>query len=598
MLLPIFQLLEYKASDALFVLRGQRPQSGEYVIIAIDDATDSALDTRWPYPRQYHARLLNNLFELGAKQVIMDVAFTEQSNPDSDKLLADTAFYHQNTIFAGKYMPQTRIGEPARVQAPIKAIRDKALSWGIVNVSPDQDNLVRSYTLFEMHDGEPQYSLGIAALANSRIYQPDWAQHIRLREKLLNVADRGIPIQHKNRSLINFYGPEGSFEYISYASVLDDSTMNMPGYYGVELNEFYDLKEQGILAGKTALVGASIAELHDNYPTPMGAAWMPGVEIHANFLEMVHNEDYLSTVNYWYYLLIEFVLIFAFYLIFNKLKPRNAALVLLVIFAAQYYAAWWLFNHKSLMIPIVQSALAYFCVYVISFVKHYMVSLKEKKFIRNAFQQYMAPELVNELLRQPGKLSYGGNYQELSVLFSDIRGFTTYAEKYSPQETVNILREYLTAMVEVIIQHNGIVDKFVGDEIMALYGVPLPSESHALDACKTALTMRESLNALQEKWLAEGRESFEIGIGINSGGAIVGNLGSEQIFDYTAIGDTINLGARLESINKDYQTNKHIIISEYSYRLVKEQVEVRYLDEVKVKGKQIAVKIYELIRLK
>ncbi|HOA30068.1 MAG TPA: adenylate/guanylate cyclase domain-containing protein, partial [Candidatus Cloacimonadota bacterium] len=172
--------------------------------------------------------------------------------------------------------------------------------------------------------------------------------------------------------------------------------------------------------------------------------------------------------------------------------------------------------------------------------------------------------------------------------------FTTYSEGHSPAETVNILKEYLTAMVDVIIKNKGTLDKFVGDEIMALYGSPLPLENHALHACKTALEMRERLSVLQEKWRKEGKEAFEIGIGVNTGGAIVGNLGSEQIFDYTAIGDTINLGARLEGINKEYDTAKHIIISEFTYAQVKDYVQARYLDEVKVKGKNLAVKIYEL----
>jgi adenylate cyclase len=210
----------------------------------------------------------------------------------------------------------------------------------------------------------------------------------------------------------------------------------------------------------------------------------------------------------------------------------------------------------------------------------------------------MAPELVSELLKNPKKLSYGGSLQEISVLFSDIRSFTTYSENHSPEETVNILKEYLTAMVNVIVENQGILDKFVGDEIMALFGTPLPLPNHALNACKVALQMREKMTELQEKWRSEGKESFEIGIGVNTGSAVVGNLGSEQIFDYTAIGDTINLGARLESINKEYDTPKHIIISEFTYEHVKELVEVRYLDEVKVKGKNKAVKIYELINLK
>ena len=210
----------------------------------------------------------------------------------------------------------------------------------------------------------------------------------------------------------------------------------------------------------------------------------------------------------------------------------------------------------------------------------------------------MAPELVSKLLNDPKSLKYGGSLQEVTVLFSDIRGFTTYSEKYKPEETVQILKEYLTAMVNTITANEGIVDKFMGDAIMALFGTPVKLENSALNACRTALMMRETLSELQAKWCKEGREGLEIGIGINTGSAVVGNLGSEQIFDYTAIGDNINLGARLETINTQYDTQNHIIISEFTLEKVKDQVETRYLDEVKVKGKDKPVKIYELISLK
>jgi adenylate cyclase len=206
----------------------------------------------------------------------------------------------------------------------------------------------------------------------------------------------------------------------------------------------------------------------------------------------------------------------------------------------------------------------------------------------------MAPELVNQLLLDPKKLKYGGSLQELTVLFSDIRSFTTYSESHTPEETVNILHEYLTEMVSIIIKNQGILDKFVGDEVMALFGTPIPLPNHALNACKVALEMRARLTEMQEQWLSEGRQPFEIGIGVNTGFAVVGNLGSEQIFDFTAIGDTINLGARLEAINKEYNTEKKIIISEFTLEHVKDLVEVNYLDSVTVKGKTKPVKIYEL----
>lgn len=598
-LLPFFSGLEHKSQDSLFRLRKPRPTSGDIVIIAIDDATDSALDTRWPYPREYHARLIDNLFKLGVKQVVFDISFTETARSETDKLLADTAFYHQNTIFAGKLLRAERPGEPSRLQSPIKAIRNHQLSWGLVNIASDSDNVIRQYTLFEKLEDTPYYyTIGITSLANERIYQSSWAQHISQIKGKLQVAGRQIPIHQRNRTLINYFGPAGHFPYISYASVLDDSSFAMPGYMGIELDEYYELAASGALKGKIALVGVSIDELHDSFPTPLGGRWMPGVEIHANFLEMVHSGDFLTAQSPLYSALILLGILLLLSIIFYYLKPQYSVWILLLIIFVQYLAAWWLFNRHNLLIYIAQPIIAYFALYLISLISHYLKSIQEKRFIRSAFQQYLAPELVNELLKEPGKICYGGSNQIISVLFSDIRNFTSFSEKHGPQATVNALREYLTAMVSVIIANKGILDKFVGDAVMALFGTPLPLADHAFYACKTALEMQNRLSELQAKWQKEGRDSFEIGIGINSGEAVVGNLGSEQIFDYTAIGDTINLGSRLESINKEFPTQSQIIISEYTYELVKDRVVVNYLDTVKVKGKDIAVRIYELCGLK
>lgn len=596
-LFPSFHSLDFKAQDSLFKLRGPRNPSEEIVIIGIDDASFSALNISWPFPREYHAKLIENLSLAGARLIVFDVEFTENSSPGADALLAEVAAHYDNVIFAGKVLRGSDPGSPDQLLTPIPEIMAFQTPWGLVNMSSDSDNVIRNYDLFELHDSSPYYSLGVAALANSRLYQSDWQKHIRIRDGRLEVADYKIPLSARNRALINYYGPAGTFPSISYASVIDDSTVSMPGYQGFEFDEFYEIMESGILKDKIVLVGATIDELHDKFPTPFGGNWTPGVEIHANFLSMAIQKDHLFNVNFWLYLCIELIILLLFWSIFRILKPQLSAPILILLIGLQFLLAYHLFARYSMLIPILQTAVSLILIYIASLLCHYLDTMKEKRFIRQAFQQYMAPELVHELLKNPKNLSYGGSLQEITVLFSDIRAFTTYSENHTPEETVNILKEYLTAMVNVIVENKGILDKFVGDEIMALFGTPVTLPNHALSACKVALQMRARLSELQQKWESEGKASFEIGIGINTGQAVVGNLGSEQIFDYTAIGDTINLGARLESINKEYETSKHIIISEFTLQHVKDQVKVRYLDEVKVKGKNKAVKIYELIDL-
>ncbi len=597
-LFPFFDSLEYKLQDTLFRFRGVQEISDNLAIIAIDDATFNALNETWPFPRNYHAKLIENLNKAGVRQIVFDVEFTENSYPEADHALAEAGARYNNVVYAGKVIHARKAGEPSQKLTPISTVMRRGLSWGIVNMNADSDGFIRKYTCYEAFDKEPVFSIGVASLANMRVYQPDWDKHISLTRTRLKVADKTIPLVNQNNALINYHGPAGTFKQFSYSSILDDSTMTMPGYQGVELDEFYDILESGELAGKIVLIGATVDELHDKFPTPFGGEWTPGVEIHANFIEMVLSNRYLKEINPLLYLAIELLLLIGFWWGFRKIKPQLSAIIVVVLIALQYGFAFFLFKQNGIIIPIMQTAIVLLLVYVASILNHYLETMKEKRFIRSAFQQYMAPELVNQLLQNPKNLKYGGSLQEITVLFSDIRSFTTYSESHTPEETVNILHEYLTEMVNIIILNQGILDKFVGDEVMALFGTPVPLPNHALNACKVALQMRERLSEMQEQWKAEGRQPFEIGIGINTGQAVVGNLGSEQIFDYTAIGDTINLGARLEGINKEYDTAKKIIISEFTLEKVEGLVETRYLDAVTVKGKTKPVKIYELIGLK
>ncbi|MFO7659474.1 MAG: adenylate/guanylate cyclase domain-containing protein [Candidatus Cloacimonadaceae bacterium] len=590
-----FSNLEHRAQDSLFRIRGAIPVSDSLVIVAIDDVTFQDLQLSWPFPRELHARLIDNLVQAGAKQIIFDIEFTEYSNPWSDAVLAVSAANAGNVIMAGKYFEYADNPDHKQIQKPIQPILAEQINWGIVNMPKDLDGFVREYRLFEEMGDEKYYAIGIAALANSRMYQPDWQQGISYSGKTMQVANFRIPVINEKNTRLNYFGPANTFPHFSFSNVLDDSTMLMAG---IDLDQYYELLEREVFKDKIVLIGATISELHDEFHTPFSSRMTAGVEIHANFLEMVSSGRYLYNVNFWLFCLVELLIAIIMYFLLSWLKPNLSLLIVIILIAVILVSSYVLFSRFGMLIPIVERVILLGLLYMAALLVHYIRSQKEKKFIKNAFQQYLAPELVNELLKNPKNLKYGGTQQEITVLFSDIRSFTTYAEKHQPEETVQILKEYLTAMVDTIKNNGGIVDKFVGDEIMALYGTPIPHAEHALQACRTALDMRQVLVRMQQKWRAEGREDFEIGIGINTGSAVVGNLGSEQIFDYTAIGDTINLGARLEGLNKEYEAAKKIIINESTYNQVKDRVEARFLAEVKVKGKDIPVRIYELLGLK
>ncbi len=590
--------------DQLFHLRGPNPTTNDIVIVAIDEATFSSLEIQMPFPRSIYGRMLDNLKKAGARQVIFDILFTERSEEKEDRALVAAAESFGNVVFSGQL--QHAAGDryqQSRLISPIPFIRQSALSWGLVNISPDTDGYIRKYTLFEKIGDVPYYSIGVVSIANQEQLDPDrnWRDFIRPGNRHLRMGNNKIPIVETNKALIQFYGEMGTFPHYSLFSIIDDGTLEETEFGDpiFQVNEFESLLERGVFEDKIVLVGATALSLHDYHQTPFTQRnLMPGVEIHANFIEMVLQEDYLmpfSKIVYFFLLLIAAII---FYLLYTHLKPVWSLLVLILFTFAYGLLVFYLFTSHNILLSVIQLPTIIILTYIVGLVYQYLKASKERKEIKRTFMHYMAPDLVTELLKDPKKLKYGGSLQEITVLFSDIRSFTTYSEKHTPEQTVAILHEYLTEMVDIILTNKGIVDKFVGDEIMALYGTPITLENNSLAACKTAVQMRTKLKELHKKWKEEGIEGFEIGIGINTGKAVVGNLGSDQIFDYTAIGDTINVGARLEAINKEYETQNNIIISEYTLQKVADLVDVRYLDEVKVKGKDIPVKIYELINIK
>jgi adenylate cyclase len=222
--------------------------------------------------------------------------------------------------------------------------------------------------------------------------------------------------------------------------------------------------------------------------------------------------------------------------------------------------------------------------------------LKERDFVKDTFGKYMSKQIADEILKNPDAIALGGKKQEVTILFSDIRGFTTFSEGHTPEDVISHLNEYMSAMVDVVVQYEGVVDKFIGDAIMALFGSPIMSDDDPLRAVKTALEMQARLGNLNKKWASEGKEPFRIGIGINTGEVIVGNIGDIRKMEYTVIGDNVNLASRLEGLTKEYQCP--IIISRSTYDKVKNFVQVRPLESVTVKGKSLSVEIFELLGMK
>ena len=593
--------LEHKASDVFFLLRGAQETSDNIVIVEIGDDTFNTLNERWPFPREYHARIIENLEKAGAKQIIFDIEFTERTNVNADSKLASAIANYDNIILSGKLI-RTQYDNSIREQllSPIPLLIQTGTKWGTVNISADPDGFVRRYELFQKRAKEIKLSIGAIAIAHH--FDIDLqSEEIHNYPKFFKIGSNYIPKVTSKSALINFYGPARTFSTYDYADVIDDSTFTTDFEKEIETNldQYYGLADN--FKDKIVLIGLTAVEFHDTHHTPFFSEnnqLMPGVEIHANFLETVLRSDFLKRFPIIPYLL--FILIFTMllFIVNSLIKPTISVFINIVLIVVYIWFSYFLFITKQMLIPILEIPVIIIIIYIVGLVTQYIQTVRERKFIKQAFGQYIAPELVEELIKDPKKLEYGGVQREVTVLYSDIVAFTPYTESHSPKETVDILREYLTEMVDIITENKGTLDKFVGDEIVAMFGAPVELEDHAFYACKTALEMRQRMNELQEKWESENRDPFEIGIGINTGVVTVGNLGSEQIFDYTAIGDNMNAGARIEALTRDYETENNIIISDSTFEQVKDKINANFIDDATVKGKKIIIKIHELLSVK
>ncbi|MCD6123041.1 MAG: adenylate/guanylate cyclase domain-containing protein [Spirochaetales bacterium] len=399
-----------------------------------------------------------------------------------------------------------------------------------------------------------------------------------------------IPINNRGEMLVNFMGVGSS------ASPQEHQTFPIRSFYGYASHvpgpnpaRWPRTKAVG---NKIVMVGPfskGIAE--DEKPTPYGL--MYGVEIHANALNTILMNKFLYYVPDWVNLVILLgaVLLTAF--LVSRLSTIWSLLLSLLLIVVFFFAVSFIFEISDYIVTLSAPILG--VVFSLLAVEAYriMTEEKDKRRIKNMFGKYVSPKVVDQILDNPPEL--GGVDKNLTVLFSDIRGFTTLSESMTPQELVNHLNTYLTAMTDLIVlEYSGTLDKYVGDEIMCFWGAPLPQEDHAMLACECALKQMDKLRELNSKWPEERR--INIGIGINSGIMTVGNMGSSGRMNYTLMGDNVNLGARLEGTNKLYKTN--IIMSEFTYGLVKDQVIARELDNIRVKGKNKPVLIYELVDMK
>ncbi len=394
----------------------------------------------------------------------------------------------------------------------------------------------------------------------------------------IKISDfRRIPVNAQGEMLLNYYGPQRTFKNISLGDIWNNAV------------------QKPEIEGKVVLVGATASGTFDQRVTPFDK-YQPGVEIHATAIENILHSEYLTRP--WWATPVELAILLAIALIVGRLLTRvsvRMGMLLTILCALAYHSVDILLFRSGYAIfsayPIAEVA----TIFVAQTIFRYGTEEAEKRKIRKAFQLYLQPTVIEEMLSKHELPKLGGEKKTLTVLFSDIRGFTTISEKLSPEQLAKLINEYLTPMTNLVFEHGGTLDKYIGDALMAIFGAPIDQSDHAMRCCKTAVHMMRELARLQERWRMEGMNypPIDIGIGINSGPMVVGNMGADQRFDYTVLGDNVNLASRLEGTNKEY--GSHIIISENTYRLCEGKVAVRELGAVRVKGKREPVRIYELL---
>lgn len=570
------ELVEYSARDMFMRLRGTQPPSEEIVIVAIDDHSFNWTGLQWPWPRSYLAGIVQQINRGGGKIVGIDILlFEPDSDPANDEALAQALSQAPYAVSIVQIFQNTVEGFTfPTIQQPIPAYREVLDGAGITNVFRDEDAIVRSVQASDSFNNLPYYHWAFeVAKLHLGVESPT-----NLTSTSLTFNGQTVPLS-QGRLLVNFAGPAGAYLTYSASEVHD----------GIVLE-----KNPDAFRNKIALIGATTITLQDIYPTPLSASIpMPGVEIVANTIDTILQEKYLSIAPPWAALAATLAAAFLAYLITLSKRPSLTIGLLIASMAGYLIAAFLVFVRERYILPIVTPQIMLFLGVVLPTLEQAVSQELEKRRVHTLFSRFISPEMVDQMIATQDLRSLNKR-ADLTILFSDIRGFTTLSEKLTPEELVALLNPYLEAMSKMINQHGGTVDKYEGDAVMAFFGEPVPYKDHAVRALRAALDMRKALNDLKAQWAKEGRPSdIEMGIGINSGDVFVGLLGSEQRITYTVIGDNANLAARLQDLTKTYSTP--ILISESTYQQAKHEFDAELVDSVIVKGKTQPVNVYKVI---
>ena len=561
-----WRLLEFKSYDYLMANTAPGRSALPITIVGIDEPSFAQIAKQWPWPRSMHADLLEQLTRSGAMVVAFDLVFSEPQSDSEDKRFAEAIEKSGNVVLSAHMaFQETQYARQWTRVEPLEIFRNAGAANGLADIPKDIDGVLR-----RMPDGQDVF----------------WREIVRRTNKLRPELLAEPP--SLDGKMIGYLGPDRpdrTYPYVHYYQALHADTDLPPDAF----------RDQIVIVGRYVQAAMETGGGEDSHATPFTAGTgfvTPGVEIHANALESALSGRSITPLAWHWNFALLITAIITSATLMRRWRPFVSAGLGIALLSVIAVGDWWLFTHQNLWLPVLAAMASVVTVYAGLGGHAYFSEQRQRRETRRAFSLYLAPEVVDEIMAHPEKLKLGGERREITLLFTDLKGFTNISEQLGPEQVAQLLNEHFSRATAIIKRHGGTVNRFIGDAIMAIWGAPLADEKHALKACLAAREMQLDMKALREEFTARGLPPIFMRVGIHTGPAIVGNLGAADRFDYTAIGDSVNLAARLEGVNKAYGTE--ILVSDKTARLLEGALPLRLVDRVIVKGKTEAVEIFTL----
>ncbi len=638
--------VESKTYDLRLISRG-RVEPSQSIVLAVIDEKSLEMEGRWPWPRSKIAELVDILSRDGAKVISFDVGFLEpdentqlgfidkfghqldaldirssslttfiaesKKNANNDLVLATAIRNSTAKVVLGYFFHMNRTDldyqlEAEKIEQQIARISASKYPLVLHEGDEKEDRFIQAYSpvgnldiLAASTDAAGYYSvrsdpdgvvrwMPLVIQCGEDIYPPlsvvSAYHYLDMPRLMVEVDEQGvegirmgqlfIPTDETGQLLINYLGPAKTFPHISISDILGGGV------------------PKGIFKDKIVIVGGTATGTHDTRSTPFTPLY-PGVEIHATVVDNILTENFMVKPRWTLIYDLTAIIILAVLagIALPRMGPLKGLLFVAVLFNLYIFFAYWFLLYFKLWLNIAYPLLALLFNYTVLRVHGYITKDRERKKIQGTFKQYVAPLVIEEMIKEPSKLKLGGEEKELTIMFNDIAGFTSLSERHSPTEMVSMLGSYFEKMTEEIFNNRGTLETYRGDGFMAIFGAPIEREDHAEKACDAALAMQNRLVELRAGWAKTGHPLLTARTGINTGPMLVGNLGCKYRFVYGALGDNVNLASRLEGLSKEYNTE--ILIGNNTASRIRNSFLLREIDLVRVKGREVPVRIYELL---